>query len=141
MNTQTRDMTAFHDLKRDHENGSLLIDVNAVKYNRSGSPFYRSWDSKIPGIVILGIVIYGFSMDWLTGIVILGCGVLIFVKLVRKFVMDRVRNRVLDYALSDISSWWRLWKEGDLLIRRGDDHAYSPEGDWIAFILREEHEG
>ena len=108
--------------------------MNFLKYNRRGSPFYSAFEN----IIILWplpAIAYNFAVDVMWGFLALICGGLWFVIFGRRFVMRRLRRRILEYALSDLSNWWTLWKAGDLSIRQGEDFAYSPRDYWIDFIL------
>ena len=138
MQEPTRGQSAFDELIRAFQKGEIEVGVDTVKFNRRGSPFYRAWENSVPGFVILAAVIYNFTVSWLAGVVALACGFLFFVIFVRRFVMNRVRKRVVEYALSDLKGWWLLWKEGALSLRRGQDHISGPEDYWIDFVLVDE---
>lgn len=49
---------------------------------------------------------------------------------------NRVHGRVIDFALSDLSRWWMLWKEGGLSLCREKEQIYSPKGYWIDFVIK-----
>ena len=132
----SREEAAFCELEKAVRRGDIQIGVATVKYNQPGDSFHRRWESSIPGFSILGVVIYSFTVGWVHGVISAICGFLLFGILVRPFVMNRVRRRVLDFALSDESAWMFLWEEDGLSLRSGDKEAMSPEDSWVEFIER-----
>ena len=134
--SESQQQIVFDQLRNAYMKGNISIGVNTVRYNRPGSEFYRGWESSVPTLALFTLVVYCFTQGWLIGITTFFGSALVFVTLVRKFVMSRVRTRVIDYALTNLLNWKELWNDGGLSLRKGDRHAISPREDsWIDFIL------
>ena len=136
MDSEMQQQIAFDQLRSAYMKGNISIGVNTARYNRPGSDFYRAWESSVPTLSLFTLVVYCFTQGWLIGIAAFFGSTLVFVTLVRKFVMSRVHTRVIEHALTDLLYWEELWNDGSLSLRRGDRQAIAPRGDsWISFVL------
>lgn len=131
----------FHALlRRGIAEREIELGYNHWVLNRRGSPVYRGSDNGIPSFLITAIVIYSFWIGGLVwGFVALLAGIVIFVTLVRAFVMYRLRVRTLGLAMSSVEAWEAFWDAGALSLRLRQDPAevcYSPHDDWKDFARR-----
>jgi hypothetical protein len=126
-------------LRQAVERGEIVIGVNLIKANTPGSPFFRWADNNIPFFVIIVIVAYNFyegGAIW--GLISAVCGIVIFLWLVRRWVMRRVSDRTRAGALSDTILFMVSWRAGLLSLKHvsSGEEIYSPGDDWEQFVLQ-----
>ena len=129
----------FHMRVREaYANNRLQIGVNTVKANSPGSPTYRPMDSLLPAVAIVFAIFYGFLISIFAGILAFICGTILFLWLVRQWVMDRVNRRTINYALeAAYPNWVTAWESGLLSLRLAAEPevvCQSPGEDWQQFV-------
>ncbi|MFM2130186.1 MAG: hypothetical protein RL477_1732 [Pseudomonadota bacterium] len=105
--------------------------------NRAGSSVYNAYENWGPMALIAFLGLYtGLTTTWQVGVsTFLGLGLLGFL-ILPKWVLRKLRTRVLEKAFSTEGGWEELWKEGGISIRLAMNPAVecnAPEGDWCAF--------
>jgi hypothetical protein len=129
---------AFEELKRAVDAGEMEIGLDLVPLSLPGSSHHSQYDGFVPTIVLIGIVCYGFWVGLYPGLMALSLGVLFFAFVVRRYIFWKVRRRVLTDVLQSSFQWDSFWQEGHVSLRCDEtDDVFSPDGDWVEFVLRE----
>lgn len=105
--------------------------------NRPGSSVYSAYENWGPLGLIGFLGLYtGATVTWQVGVsVFLGLGLIGFL-ILPKWVLRKLRVRVLEKAFASEGGWEELWREGGISIRLAMDPSVAcdaPGGDWRAF--------
>jgi hypothetical protein len=119
---------------------TLTITVNAEHINRPGSPTWDPGENIAPllGLLFISTVMI-FAINLMVGIAVIVLGIILYVLLIRPWILNRVSARTLAAALDNFHNWNLLWRKGGLTIEvAGSDgpQCLSPLGDWRAFIAQ-----
>jgi hypothetical protein len=117
------------------------IGVNLRRLNKPGSPVFNTMENGLPLLIILfGVVAAVIAGGILWGLAILASGVILFLTVINIWVMDRLRRRTMQQALSGLTDWQSLWDLGGLSLRLLSDRAVesdsAAEDDWRGFARR-----
>lgn len=105
--------------------------------NRPGSSVYSAYENWGPLALVGFLGLYtGLTGTWQLGVsTFLGLGLLGFL-ILPKWVLRKLRIRVIEKAFGSEGGFEDLWKEGGISIRLAMDPSVecnSPDGDWQAF--------
>jgi hypothetical protein len=120
--------------------GDVTVEVDFPRINRNNVPGFRTTDFIVPplGIVVIsGYVTLQFGPPW--GIAMFAAGVAAFVLIVRPRAKAATIERVRKLALTNLSAWNAVWKNGGYrltLASNPDIRIVGPRDEWQAFTQR-----
>lgn len=117
--------------------GWIHFGTKIAVLNRPGSTVYNAYENWGPLGLIGFLALYtGATASWQLGVsTFFGLGLLGFL-ILPKWVLRKLRVRVLDKALGTEGGWEEMWREGGISMRLAMDPSVecdSPGGDWRAF--------
>lgn len=105
--------------------------------NRPGSSVYNAYENWGPLGLICFVSLYtGVTSSWHAGLSLFLALAFFGFIILPKWVLRKLRTRVLEKAFSNEAGWSELWKEGGISIRLASNSDYfcdAPEGDWQDF--------
>jgi hypothetical protein len=105
--------------------------------NRPGSSVYSAYENWGPLALIGFLGLYtGVTSSWHAGLAIFLALAFFGFLLLPKWVLRKLRTRVLEKAFGSEGGWEELWREGGISIRLAMDGSVecnAPGGDWRAF--------
>lgn len=117
--------------------GWIHFGTKLAILNRPGSPVYNAYDNWGPIALLLFLSIYyGITSSWQAGLSIFAAGAFLGFVLLPRYVLKKLRTRVLDKSFGSEVGWEELWRSGGISIRLAMDSSVecdSPDGDWRAF--------
>jgi len=126
----------FTALNRLRTDGKISLRFNYKKLTHIDSPVGSEADGNIwaYGGLALAIAAWWFR-GWQVAVGVAVAGVLIYFTLGRWYMHRRIRRRVEDKALADLTQWRRLWKFGGVaLVPSAGDECAAPQGNWMALV-------
>ena len=88
-------------------------------------------------MLILFVSIYtGFSSGWKAGLSLFAALAFFGFLFIPRYVLKKLRMRVLEKAFSGEGGWQELWKQGGISMRLASDaevQCHAPDGDWETF--------
>ncbi|HSR55404.1 MAG TPA: hypothetical protein VLN73_04145 [Alphaproteobacteria bacterium] len=137
---RTGDETPHELIYRSYLLGRIHFGTKIAILNRPGSPVYNAYENWGPIALITFVVIYTMATSGieagLTLLLVLGLAGLFFLP---KWVLRKLRMRVLEMAFGSEQGWRDLWNHGGISIRLAADPSVvcdGPEGDWETFARR-----
>ena len=134
---RTGDETPHELIYRAYLLGWIHFGTRLFALNRPGSPVYNAYENWGPVALILFLSAYiGVTKGWLWGLSLLAVLAFFGFALIPKYVLRKMRVRVLEKAFSSEGGWRELWRAGGLSMRLSSDptiECIAPEGDWEAF--------
>ncbi|HEX9808443.1 MAG TPA: hypothetical protein VGC25_02400 [Alphaproteobacteria bacterium] len=117
--------------------GWIHFGTKLAVLNRPGSPVYNAYENWGPVALLAFLSIYyGASSGWEAGLSIFVAGAFFGVLLLPRYVLKKLRMRVLEKAFGDEGGWRELWRNGGISIRLAMDSSVEcegPDGDWEKF--------
>ena len=117
--------------------GRLDLGVDLKILNKPGSPVFSRSDTLLPWLAMICLTIVGWRLGgWVGALAAAGAMIVLIATTINFAVMRRLRLRALDYALSGLSGFDRLWAMGALSLRlRGEPESEirGPDDDWRGF--------
>jgi hypothetical protein len=129
------DRKLFATVVKAHKSGIVVVSANAARLNHPGSPVWNRDDNIAPLFGLLSAAFAAFFVNVFVGFGVTLLAVLLYVSLVRTWVLLRVSTRAVAAALDNLPNWERLWRRGGLAIldtSRGSV-CLAPHGDWRTF--------
>ena len=134
------DSALFVGLVKGHETKFFTITVRADHLNHPGSPVWDAAENAAPLLAMLTIsVILIFVIHVLVGLAATVLSVLIYLTIIRSWILKRVYDRAIEAATKNLHNWDLLWKKGGLVLsfnRSKNVRCLSPRDDWRAFAAR-----
>lgn len=120
--------------------GRIHFGTKIAVLNRPGSPVYNAYENWGPVALIAFVVIYTLITSSVgAGLTLLLVLTLAGVFFLPKWVLRKLRMRVLEMGFGSEHGWRTLWNHGGISIRLAADPNVvcdGPEGDWEAFARR-----
>lgn len=117
--------------------GRIHFGTKLAILNRPGSPVYNAYENWGPIALIAFITIYtGATSGWDAALALLLACVFFGILFLPRWVLRKLRMRVLEQAFSSEQGWRELWRHGGISMRLAADTSIecdSPEGDWENF--------
>ncbi len=117
--------------------GRIHFGTKIAILNRPGSPVYNAYENWGPVALIAFMAIYTVLTSGVgAGLTLLLVLVVAGVLILPKWVLKKMRIRVLEMAFSGEQGWRELWHHGGISMRLAADASAvcdGPEGDWEAF--------
>lgn len=117
--------------------GWIHFGTKLAVLNRPGSPVFNAYENWGPVAIILFLSLYtGVTSGLGAGLSLLAAGVLFGLMILPKWVLKKLRMRVIDMAFGSEQGWIDLWRNGGVSMRLASDVAKecdSPDGDWRSF--------
>ena len=126
----------FAALNRLRTDGKIALRLDYKKLTQLDSPVGSEADGNIwaYGGLALAIVAWWFR-GWQVAVGVAVAGVLIYFTLGRWYMHRRIRRRVEDKALVDLTQWRRLWNFGGVaLVPGAGEECAAPQGNWMALV-------
>ena len=134
---RTGDETPHELIYRSYLLGRIHFGTKLAVLNRPGSPVYNSYENWGPIALIAFITLYTLATSgWGAGLTLLLVSVIAGILILPKWVLKKLRMRVLEMGFSGEQGWRELWQQGGVSMRLSADPSVecdSPEGDWEAF--------
>lgn len=114
--------------------GKIALRFDYKKLTHIDSPVGSEADGNIwaCGGLALAIATWWFR-GWQAAVAVAVAGVLIYFTFGRWYMHRRIRRRVEDKALADLTQWRRLWKFGGVaLVPDTGEECAAPQGNWMA---------
>jgi len=133
-----KDRALFTSLVRAHKARTVAILVRAARLNQPGSPLWDPIDNIAPLLALLLVAALTVAVaNVLAATAVTVLGILLYVILIRPFILRVVQERALESAVGHLHNWELLWKQGGLVLRTAAAAGAvcaSPTGDWRAFV-------
>lgn len=117
--------------------GRIHFGTKLAVLNTPGSPVYNAYENWGPIALIAFITIYtGVTSGWDAGFALLLACVFFGILFLPRWVLKKLRMRVLEQAFGSEQGWRELWRHGGISMRLAADTSIecdSPEGDWETF--------
>lgn len=117
--------------------GRIHFGTKLAVLNRPGSPVYNAYENWGPIALILFLVFYyAISSGWKAALTIFFVGAFFGILLLPRYVLKKLRMRVLEKAFGSEQGWRELWQQGGISMRLAMDSSIecdAPEGDWEKF--------
>ncbi len=126
----------FAALNRLRADDKIALRLDYKKLTHLDSPVGSEADGNIwaYGGLALAIAAWWFR-GWQVAVGVAVAGVLIYLTLGRWYMHRRIRRRVEDKALADLTQWRRLWKFGGVaLVAGAGEPCAAPQGNWMALV-------
>ena len=137
---RTGDETPHELIYRAYLLGRIHFGTKVAILNRAGSPVYSAYENWGPIALIAFVVIYTLVTSSIeAGLTLLLVLVLAGIMILPKWVLRKLRIRVLEKAFGSEPGWRELWNNGGISLRLAADPNIvcdGPEGDWEAFARR-----
>jgi len=137
---RTGDETPHELIYRSYLLGRIHFGTKIAILNRSGSPVYSAYENWGPIALIAFVVIYTMITSSIeAGLTLLLVLVIAGVLILPRWVLKKLRIRVLEKAFGSEPGWRELWNHGGISLRLAADPTVvcdGPEGDWEAFAKR-----
>lgn len=134
---RTGDETPHELIYRAYLLGWIHFGTKLAALNRPGSPVYSAYENLGPIALILFVSIYtGFSSGWKAGLSLFAALAFFGFLFIPRYVLKKLRTRVLEKAFSGESGWRDLWRAGGITIRLASDpdvQCHAPDSDWETF--------
>lgn len=134
---RTGDETPHELVYRAYLLGWIHFGTKLAVLNRPGSPVYNAYENWGPVALILFLSIYtGVTAGWDAGLALFGALAFFGFLFIPRYVLKKLRMRVLEKAFANEGGWEELWRQGGISIRLAMDadvECSSPDGDWRAF--------
>ena len=114
----------------------IEIGVDLRRFNKPGSPTFDRKDNALPLVATVCCTLTAWLLGgWLWGLAIFGSGVIFSMTTLNIWLMNRLRKRTLDLALSGFHGWQDAWTYGGISLRRKgqEQEVMGPEQDWRPF--------
>lgn len=133
----TGDETPHELIYRAYLLGRIHFGTKLTVLNRPGSSVYNGYENWGPIALIVFLTIYTIiTSGWGAGLTLLLVMFIAGIVILPKWVLKKLRMRVLELGFGGEQGWRELWTEGGVSMRLSDDsniECDSPEGDWEAF--------
>lgn len=145
-----QDETVPNDEKTDYElhealvaairRGDVTVEVDFPRINRNSVPGFRTTDFIVPPLAIVvlsGYITLAYGPLW--GIAAFAAGVALFCFVVRPRAKAATIERVRKLAMTHLSAWNAVWKNGGYrltLASNSDIRIVGPRDDWRVFTQR-----
>ena len=134
---RTGDESPHELIYRSYLLGRIHFGTKIAILNRPGSPVYNAYENWGPIALIAFLGIYTiFTSGVGAGLTLLLVLVIAGVLILPKWVLKKLRIRVLEMAFGSEQGWRELWRHGGISMRLSADAKAvcdGPEGDWQAF--------
>jgi hypothetical protein len=135
------DHVLFESLQKAHRTILLTVTVkNTDRLNRPGSPVWNPGENAAPLLVILSVsVVFILTGNLIVGTAMMVLGVLVYLSLIRPWILRRVYRRAFNAAIQNIHSWENLWSKGGLVVALNHTtkaRCVSPADNWRTFVNR-----
>lgn len=134
---RTGDESPHELIYRSYLLGRIHFGTKIAILNRPGSPVYNAYENWGPVALIAFMAIYTVLTSGVgAGLTLLLVLVVAGVLILPKWVLKKMRIRVLEMAFSGEQGWRELWSHGGISMRMAADGSAvcdGPEGDWEAF--------
>ncbi|MDX1485175.1 MAG: hypothetical protein R3229_11905 [Alphaproteobacteria bacterium] len=134
---RTGDESPHELIYRSYLLGRIHFGTKIAILNRPGSPVYNAYENWGPIALIAFVVIYTIATSGIEpGLTLLLVLVIAGVLILPKWVLKKVRIRVLERAFGSEQGWRELWDCGGISMRLAADPSIvcdGPEGDWETF--------
>jgi hypothetical protein len=132
------DRLLFRSLRTGIEAGLVVVNINARRLNRAGSPVWDPWENVVPilGMLLLSTIVV-FTMSQVIGVSLLLLSVIVHVAIFQPWIMHRVSLRAKSAAMDNVRNWDVLWRIGGLVVTYKSSQPVtcaSPAGDWRGFV-------
>lgn len=130
------DVELFKRLWYANRDARIDIGVDLRHFNKPGSPTFDRMDNALP-IVATGCCTATAWMlgGWIWGLAVFGSGIIFSMTTMNIWLMQRLRKRTIDLALSGAKGWEEAWRYGGISLRRAGQELETtgPAEDWRAF--------
>ena len=134
---RTGDETPHELIYRAYLLGRIHFGTKLVILNRPGSPVYNAYENWGPIALIAFLSLYTvITSGWGAGLTLLLVMFIAGIVILPKWVLKKLRMRVLEMGFGGEQGWRDLWAQGGISLRLGADASVecdSPEGDWETF--------
>ncbi|TAK98614.1 MAG: hypothetical protein EPO08_18680, partial [Rhodospirillaceae bacterium] len=135
-----KDHILFTSLQQAQKVNAIVVSVRAAHLNHPGSPVWDTGENVAPLLAVLLLpVVLMFTINLIVGTAVLLLSVLVYLTLIRPWILQRVHERTMEMAMENIHNWEVLWKKGGLaVVLKGtmSSRCISPGGNWRAFATR-----
>jgi len=134
---RTGDESPHELIYRSYLLGRIHFGTKIAILNRPGSPVYNAYENWGPIALIVFLTIYTMATSGLeAGLALLLVLVIAGVLILPKWVLKKLRIRVLEMAFGSEPGWLELWRHGGISMRLASDASIvcdGPEDDWESF--------
>jgi hypothetical protein len=117
--------------------GRIHFGTKLAVLNRPGSPVYSAYENWVPIALVLFLSLYtGVTSSWQAGLSLFAALAFFGFLFLPRYVLKKLRMRVLDKSFGSEGGWIELWKGGGISMRLAMDPSIecdSPDGDWQQF--------
>ncbi len=117
--------------------GWIHFGTKLAVLNRPGSSVYNAYENWGPIALILFLSGYTIvTSGWAPGLSLFAALVFFGFLFIPRYVLRKLRVRVVEKAFSGEAGWRELWREGGITIRLAMDPSVeceAPHGDWQKF--------
>ncbi len=119
--------------------GRIHFGTKLAVLNRPGSPVYSAYENWVPIALVLFMSLYtGVTSSWQAGLSLFAALAFFGFLFLPRYVLKKLRMRVLDKAFGSEGGWIELWKGAGISMRLAMDASIecdSPDGDWQQFAM------
>jgi hypothetical protein len=134
---RTGDESPHELIYRSYLLGRIHFGTKVALLNRPGSPVYNAYENWGPIALIVFLTVYTIITSGLeAGLTLLLVLFIAGIMILPKWVLKKLRMRVLDMAFGSEQGWRELWVHGGISLRLSADSNIvcdGPEGDWETF--------
>ncbi len=134
---RTGDESPHELIYRSYLLGRIHFGTKVAHLNRPGSPVYNAYENWGPIALIVFLTVYTIITSGLeSGLTLLLVLFIAGILILPKWVLKKLRMRVLDLAFGSEQGWRELWAHGGISMRLAADANIvcdAPEGDWEVF--------
>jgi hypothetical protein len=134
---RTGDETPHELIYRAYLLGWIHFGTKLAILNRPGSPVYNAYENWAPiGLIGFMSIYTGVTSSWQAGLSLFAALAFFGFMFLPRYVLKKLRMRVLDKSFRDEGGWHELWHSGGISMRLAMDPDVvcdSPDGDWQAF--------
>ena len=137
MGPRTGDETPHELIYRAYLLGWIHFGTKIAVLNRPGSSVYNAYENWAPiGLIAFMSLYTGVTSSWQAGLSLFLALTFFGFLLLPKWVLRKLRTRVLEKAFASEGGWEELWREGGISMRLAMDPSIecnAPEDDWKNF--------
>jgi hypothetical protein len=119
-----------------NRDGRIDIGIDLRHFNKAGSPTFEARDNALPIVATACCTATAWMLGgWIWGLAIFGSGIIFSMTTLNIWLMQRLRKRTIDLALSSAAGWEEMWRYGGVSLRRAGQEleTIGPAQDWRTF--------
>jgi len=134
------DQDLFERIWYAQRDGRIELGADLKLLNKPGSPVFRAHENILPWVALICLAIVGWRLaGWVGALAAAASMVVLIATTINFAVMNRLRKRSIEYAMSGMQGLDALWAAGALSLRmagEADGEIRGPGQSWRAFAAK-----